>query len=214
MRALFGGAERPSNPMRKTRHRGGRHYSCMVDRHGPTPLNRGAAGRKARGGGDHERGCRDRLGSRTGVGLLDLRSLCRKWKGASARSMRLLRAAVRWMVAAARFFLNDDRRTRAGWRADARASANASANGRRWVRRVRVRLVPARSRQVRMHEGLPADRRHDSPPRFVRAVKRGFRPSPRRETIGAGAGEPAYGHPLAFPPSDTQHARAHLNFFS
>lgn len=38
MRALFGGAERPSNPMRKTRHRGGRHYSCMVDRHSPTPL--------------------------------------------------------------------------------------------------------------------------------------------------------------------------------
>lgn len=64
-------------------------------------------------------------------------------------------------------------------------------HGRRGVRRVRVRLVPARSRQVRMHEGLPADRRHASPPRFVRAVKRGFRPQPGRETIGAGAGEPS-----------------------
>lgn len=180
----------------------------------PIPLNRGAAGRKARGGGDHERGCRDRLGSRTGVGLLDLRSPLPEVEG----SQRALNAAPKGggsMDGCRRpFFLNDDRRTRAGWRADARASANASANGRRWVRRVRVRLVPARSRQVRMHEGLPADRRHDSPPRFVRAVKRGFRPSPRRETIGAGAGEPTYGHPLAFPSSDTQHARAHLNFFS
>ena len=45
-------------------------------------------------------------------------------------------------------------------------------------------------------------------------MKRGFRPQPGRETIGAGAGEPIYGHPLAFPSSDTQHARAHLNFFS